>query len=109
MCIPLYTKHTEQDPLPDQVKAAHVILRNKFLKCVPGRKGVQKFDDPKDGSVSSNNVDAYETWKKNVLPLSTESYSTYMASLMKTQLLVCLTTKAAKATRISTIIRIKVY
>ncbi len=61
------TKHMEQDPLPDQVKAAHFILRNKLLKCVPGRKSVQKFDDPKNGSVSSNNVDAYETGKKKVV------------------------------------------
>ena len=50
------TKHTEQDPLPDQVKAAHFILRNQFLKYVQG--------DIKNGLVSSNNVDAYEVGKK---------------------------------------------
>ncbi|CAB4018917.1 Hypothetical predicted protein, partial [Paramuricea clavata] len=31
------------------------------------RKSVEKFDDPKNGSVSSNNVDAYESGKKKVV------------------------------------------
>ena len=61
------TKHTEQDPLPDQVKAAHFILRNQFLKYVPGRKSAKKCGDIKNGLVSSNNVDAYEAGKKKVV------------------------------------------
>ena len=61
------TKHTEQNPLPDQLKAAHFILRKRFFQCVPGRKTVEKFGDPKKASISANNIDCYEIGKMKVV------------------------------------------
>ena len=61
------TKHREQDPLPDQLKAAHFILRKWFFQCVPDRKTVEKFGDPKKASISANNIDCYEIGKMKVV------------------------------------------
>jgi hypothetical protein len=66
------TKHTEQDPFPDQLKTAHFILRRRFFEYVPGRKTVEKFGDPKKASISgTNNIDCYASGT-----LSTENDST---------------------------------
>jgi hypothetical protein len=56
------TKHTEQDPFPDQLKTAHFILRRRFFEHVP---------DPKKASISTNNIDCYASGT-----LSTENDST---------------------------------
>ena len=61
------TKHCEQDPIPDQLKAANFILRSRFLQPIPERKSVVKFKDPKMASISSTNIDAYHTGKKKVV------------------------------------------
>ncbi len=61
------TKHCEQDPLPDQLKAANFILRSRFLQPIPERKSVVKFGDAKMASVSSTNIDAYLTGKKKIV------------------------------------------
>ena len=61
------TKHTEQDPFPDQLKAAHFILRRMFFEYVPGRKTVEKFGDPKKASISTNNIDCYASGKRKVV------------------------------------------
>lgn len=58
------TKHTEQDPFPDQIKAMQFILRKKFLKPDIGRNTVEKFNGK--GAISSSNVDAYAAGKKKV-------------------------------------------
>ena len=60
------TKHSEQDPFPDQIKATHFILKRKFLKPDKGRKNVEKFNDPKKGLVSNSNINAYAAGKKKV-------------------------------------------
>ena len=61
------TKHCQQDPFPDQIKAAHFIMRKKFLNPIPGRKTVEKFGDSRNAFISANNVDAYESGKKKVV------------------------------------------
>lgn len=61
------TKHKEQDPFPDQLKAAHFILRRRFFQYVPGRKTVEKFGDPKKASISANNIDCYQSGKRKVV------------------------------------------
>ena len=58
------TKHSEQDPFPDQIKATHFILQRKFLKPDKARKNVEKFNDPRKGLVSNSNIDAYAAGKK---------------------------------------------
>lgn len=61
------TKHTEQDPLPDQLKTAHFILRRRFFQYIPGRKTVEKFGDPQKASISTNNIDCYEIGIRKVV------------------------------------------
>ena len=61
------SKHREQDPFPDQLKAAHFILGNKLVKPDLERKVVRKFPDAKNASVTIANIDAYESGKKKVL------------------------------------------
>ena len=66
------TKHTEQDPFPDQLKAAHFILRRRFFEYVPGRKTVEKFGDPKKASISTNNIDTFNRKLFNVYGIMNE-------------------------------------
>ena len=61
------TRHQEQNPFPDQIKAAHFILRKKFLNPSPGRRNVAKFGSEGNAYVSASNVDAYGSGKKKVL------------------------------------------
>ena len=37
------------------------------VQCVPGRKTVEKFGDPKKASISANNIDCYEIGKMKVV------------------------------------------
>lgn len=60
------TKHSEQDPFPDQIKATNFILQQQFLKSDKARKNVEKFNDPQKGLVSNSNIDAYAAGKKKV-------------------------------------------
>ena len=58
------SRHCEQDPFPDQIKAMRFILESKFLNPDPTRKTVEKYGSC--GSVLVSNVDAYATGKKKV-------------------------------------------
>ena len=61
------TKHSEQDPFPDQIKAMHFVLKEKFLRPELTRDKVLKFGDSKKGGVPNSNYDAYEAGKQKVL------------------------------------------
>lgn len=58
------TRHSEQDPFPDQIKAASFILKSKLLKPDTTRTTAQTYDGP--GLISAPNMDAYATGKKKV-------------------------------------------
>ena len=60
------TRHSVQDPFPDQIKATSFILKQKSLKPDKRRKTIDKFNDPRKAKVSSSNIDAYATGKKKI-------------------------------------------
>ena len=62
--VHLTTKHLEQDSFPDQIKAAHFVLRQKFLNPILDRKAVKKFGSPMNAFISASNLDAYESCAK---------------------------------------------
>ena len=57
--------HREQSPYPDQLKATHFILKNKFVKPNLERRNVSKFPN-ESSSVSNSNIDAYNVGRKKV-------------------------------------------
>ena len=59
------SKHHEQDPFPDQVKAAHFVMRRKFVTPDVSRDKVSKFGDAKK-TVPVSNINAYEAGKRKV-------------------------------------------
>ena len=61
------TKHKEQDPLPDQLKAAHFVLERKFVTPDLTRSKVEKFGDPKKTHIPSSSIDAYNAGKRKVI------------------------------------------
>ncbi len=61
------TKHKEQDPFPDQLKAAHYILERKFVTPDLSRRKVEKFGDPKRSHIPISNIDAYDAGKRKVI------------------------------------------
>ena len=60
------TRHCEQDPFPDQIKATSFILKQGFVTPDTARKTVEKFNDPQKGLVSNSNIDAYAAGRKKV-------------------------------------------
>ena len=60
------TRHSVQDPFPDQIKSTSFILKQKFLKPDKTRKTIDKFNDARKGKVSNSNIDAYATGKKKI-------------------------------------------
>ena len=60
------SKHHEQDPFPDQVKAAHFVMREKFVTPDVSQDKVSKFGDTKK-TVPVSNINAYEAGKKKVI------------------------------------------
>jgi hypothetical protein len=61
------TKHQEQDSFPGQIKAAHFVLRQKFLNPILDKKAVKKFGGPMNAFISTSNLDAYDSGKKKVV------------------------------------------
>ena len=58
------SRHCEQDPFPEQIKAMSFILASKFLNPDTTRQAVEKYGCSR--SVSSSDVDAYTSGKKKV-------------------------------------------
>ena len=62
------TKHIkEQDPFPDQLKAAHFVLQRKFVAPDLSRSKVEKFGEPKKTHIPTSNIDAYDAGKRKVI------------------------------------------
>ncbi|CAB4034918.1 ankyrin repeat domain-containing 62 [Paramuricea clavata] len=61
------TKHKEQDPFPDQLKAAHFVLERKFVTPDLSRSKVEQFGDPKKTPIPISNIDAYDAGKRKVI------------------------------------------
>lgn len=58
------SRHCEQDPFPEQIKAMSFILASKFLNPDTTRQAVEKYGSSR--SVSISDVDAYTSGKKKV-------------------------------------------
>ena len=58
------SRHCEQDPFPEQMKAMSFILASKFLNPDTTRQAVEKYGSSR--SVSISDEDAYTSGKKKV-------------------------------------------
>ena len=60
------TKPKEQDPFPDQLKAAHFVLERLFVTPDLSRSKVVKFGDPKKSYIPISNIDVCDAGKRKV-------------------------------------------
>ena len=61
------TTKQEQDPFPDQLKAAHFVLEKKFVTADLNRINVEKFGDPKKYHIPISYIDAYDAGERKVI------------------------------------------
>lgn len=65
------SRHCEQDPFPEQIKAMSFILASKFLNPDTTRQAVEKYGSSR--SVSISDVDAYTSARKKLKITSTRN------------------------------------